>query len=144
MTRHLYTALALLIAAGCASTRAASSPPPATLLGEFVDDYNIRYRITPAEWTQLPRARYHVVKWTPDATYLVARNDSGNPSEPGLWTRIDWVPLTGMPPYEWAFCMSAYKASSAAVAETSSVAKKATPRTGCGGHPFSRMRRVSP
>jgi hypothetical protein len=114
---------------------------PVTQLGEFADDYGIRYRITESEWTQLPRARYHIVKWAPAAGYLVARNDPANPSDGGLWTRIDWVPLTGMPPYEWAFCLSVYKAPTQAAAETSSVARKDTPRTGCNGHPFSRMRR---
>ena len=129
--------------AACAST----SPPqqasaPADMLGEFLDDYGVRYRVTPTEWTQLPRARYHVLKWNVAGRYLIAQNDSGNASDPGLWTRIDWVDLPEMPPFRWGFCYSEYRAPSAAVADTISVARRETPRTGCNGFPFSRMKRA--
>lgn len=115
--------------------------PPALLLGSFVDDYGIVYRVSEHEWVQLPDARYLISRWKPDARYLIARNDTSNPSDGGLWTRIDWVRLTGMAPYEWAFCLSAYAAPSAAAAESTRVARPESPRTGCNGHPFSRMRR---
>lgn len=116
-------------------------PPPFMLLGEFVDDYGIRHRIGERTWTQLPAARYHIFRWQPEREYLIAQNDSANKSDPGLWTRIDWLKLEGMAPYEWGFCLSAYKAPSAATAESVTVARRDTPRTGCNGFPFSRMRR---
>lgn len=71
---------------------------------------------------------------------MIAQNDLDNPGDGGLWTRIDWLPLRGMSPWEWGFCLSAYKAVSAAAAESTRVARRETPRTGCNGHPFSRMR----
>jgi hypothetical protein len=120
---------------------AAAAEPPALLLGSFVDDYGIEYEVSEREWVQYPDARYHIARWEPDGQYLLARNDSTNPSDGGLWTRIDWVQLTGMAPYEWAFCLSAYAAPSAAAAESTRVARPETPRTGCNGHPYSRMRR---
>lgn len=124
----------------------ASSDPvlPNALVGEFADDYGIEYTITSSEWFQRPRARYQIVRADTTARYLVARNDDRNPGDGGLWTRIDWIVLEGMPPYEWAFCLSAYDAPTMAAAEAVTHARRDTPRTGCNGHPFSRMRRRTP
>jgi hypothetical protein len=117
---------------------------PSTFVGDFVDDYGIRYSISSVEWFQRPRAKYHIEYVNAAAEYLVARNDADNPSEKGLWSRIDWVRLENMAPFEWAFCLSAYDASTREAAEAVTIAKRETPRTGCGGHPFSRMRRATP
>ena len=135
--------VALVAAMGCVRppATAAPAPIPAFLVGAFFDDYGIRYEITQSEWFQHPRARYHIVRWDVAGQFAIARNDSANPSEGGLWTRIDWLELQGMPPYSWGFCYSAYNAPSAAAAETVTVANRTTPRTGCNGFPFSRMRR---
>jgi hypothetical protein len=141
--RGLSRTLFALALAGCASNPApAVAPaPPAVIIGEFVDDYGERHTVTTSQWLQRPRNRFHIVKWNPDARYLIARNDTANVADRGLWTRIDWVPLSGMQPYEVAFCFSAYKAPSAAAAESVTVAKPETPRTGCNGFPFTRLRR---
>ena len=139
---RLLSAVSFLGIAACASTTPAKeTSAPTELLGEFLDDYGARYRITQTEWTQLPRGRYHILQWNVAGKYLIARNDSTNASDAGLFTRIDWVDLPGIPPYRWGFCYSAYRAPSAAVAETVSVARRETPRTGCNGFPFSRMKR---
>ena len=76
-----------------------------------------------------------------DAGTLIDRNDTANTHAPGLWTRIDWVRLGGMEPYTWAFCLTAYDAPTRTAAEATPAADRATPRTGCTGYPFSRMRR---
>ena len=115
---------------------------PAFLQGDFEDDYGIMYSIDQNEWRQLPHAKYHILKWATDDQYLIARNDEANPGEAGLWTRIDWVEFSGMPPFEWGFCISAYDASSAEAAESVDIVKRDAPRTGCNGYPFSRMRRT--
>lgn len=115
---------------------------PSFLQGDFEDDYGIKYSIDHNEWRQFPHAKYHILKWAISDQYLIARNDDLNPGEAGLWTRIDWVKLSGMPPFEWGFCISAYDAISAEAAESVDVVKRDTPRTGCNGHPFSRMRRT--
>ena len=130
---------ALLILSACTArppARADASTPPPMLLGDFSDDYGIGYRIDASEWWQRPDARYRVVAWHPEAQYLIARDDAG------LWTRIDWMPLPGMPPYEWAFCLSAWDMKTQAAAERSDIADRAAPKTGCNGFPFSRMRRA--
>lgn len=111
------------------------------MLGEFVDDYDSRHIISRRLWMHDAAARYHVVAWVPDERYLIARNDPGNPSDGGKWTRIDWLELSGMEPYRWAFCMSAYAAPSRAAAEQTEVADRSQPRHGCNGFPFSRMAR---
>ena len=72
--------------------------------------------------------------------YFVAQNDAANPSDGGLWTRIDWMPLTNMAPYSWGFCMTAYRAATRELARATPPPNPATPRTGCNGFPFSRMR----
>ena len=132
--------------AGCTPRRAVlhdvpQGTPPLLLLGEFEDDYGIHYSISEREWHQHPESRYRVVRWQSDAQYLIAQNDAANPSDAGLWTRIDWIELSEMPPYQWAFCLSAYAAPTATEAERAIIAQRDTPRTGCNGHPFSRMRR---
>ncbi|QNN71039.1 hypothetical protein [Thermomonas carbonis] len=129
--------------AGCAlHADTTHHSPPATMLGDFVDDYGIGHRVTEGEWLQRPDTRYRVVAWHPEAQFLIARNDAGNRSDAAKWTRIDWVALPGMPPYEWAFCLSAWDAPTQADAERADIARRDTPKTGCNGYPFSRMRRV--
>ncbi len=114
--------------------------PPELLLGEFRDDYDIEYLISAQDWHQHPGSRYRVVAWHAAEKYLIAQNDAANPVDPGLWTRIDWILLPDMAPYDWAFCLSAYKAASREEAESSETANRDSPRTGCNGFPFSRMR----
>ena len=143
--RLLVIGFAVMVAA-CANRAVASrasAAPPALIVGEFTDDYGSRYSITQALWTQQPRSRYRIVQWHADQQYAIAQNDSGNPSEKGRWTRIDWMQFTGMAPYEWGFCYSAFNAETAAIAESTHVANRAAPRTGCNGFPFSRMKRVT-
>lgn len=140
---HALLVTALISLAGCAThaPRKVSSPP-SMLVGDFIDDYGIGHRIDAGEWLQRPDTRYRVVAWHPDAQYLIARNDAGNRSDAGTWTRIDWLTLPGMPPWEWAFCLSAWDAATQADADRADIARRDTPKTGCNGYPFSRMRRV--
>ncbi len=118
----------------------ASGDPPSFLLGRFDDDYGGVHEVLPDEWRQGTSARYRIVEWNTAERYLLAVNDSANSSDPGRFTRIDWVTLTGMPPYTWAFCFSAYKASSLDEARSTRIARPETPRTGCNGFPYSRLR----
>ena len=141
LTRIVVAASVALL--GCARTNTShgdqATAAPAFMLGEFQDDYGERHSITSTEWAQRPRNRFHIVRWAPDRRYLIAQNDSANVADGAKWTRIDWVQLDS-PPYIWAFCFSAYRAPTLAVAESVSVAKPETPRTGCNGNPYTRMR----
>src|ERR1700704_1108670 len=119
--------LAAGLALGACSPRRPGPPPPSAvpqeLLGEFIDDYGDRFMVSATEWVQHPdsgyknTARYHVVRWNAAAQYLVAENDSAHPTARDRWTRIDWLPLAGMAPYTWGFCLSAYDAPTEAAAE---------------------------
>jgi hypothetical protein len=148
MTIRPAIALTLGLIWACARTPAApgtsASAPYANLLGNFRDDYGSAYSISPGLWFQAPRSRYQIVAWHPEQHYLVAQNDRNNPSGGGLWTRIDWIVLRDMAPYTWAFCLSAYEAPSREAADSSSVARPDTPKTGCNGFPFTRMRAAQP
>ena len=111
-------------------------------LGEFIDDYGEQYQITPREWRQRPHGLLLVARWELAGSHLIALNDSSNQYDPGTWSRIDWIKLDGMPPWEWAYCLSAYDAPTADSAEATRIAHPDTPRTGCNGHPFTRLKRL--
>jgi len=117
---------------------------PALFKGSFSDDYDIRYRISDSTWEQLPNVTYHILKWDTVRQYIIARNGAANPSEKGLYTRIDYMLFNGMAPYHWGFCLTVYNAVSDAAAEASAAADRDHPRKGCNGYPFSRMKRTDP
>ncbi len=115
---------------------------PVMFRGSFMDDYSIGYTITDTLWTQHPNIKYHIIAWDTAAQYLLARNDDKNPSERGLYTRIDYMRFSGMEPFLWGFCLTTYNAKSIEEARTKARADRENPRKGCGGYPFSRMKRV--
>lgn len=115
---------------------------PVMLKGKFTDDYGIRYMVTDTVWTQLPNVTYHIISWNLEEEYLLARNDANNPSEPGLYTRIDFMRFSNMEPFLWGFCLTTYDARSVEEAEKKAKADRANPKKGCNGYPFSRMKRV--
>lgn len=147
MTRRPIPYLALLAATffgGCATTNLSpTSGAPEFIIGQFEDDYGIRYAIDKRDWVQLPHATYHVVEWNPSAQFLIARNDSDNPTEPNLFTRIDWIELAASSEFPWAYCYSVYAAQSASDAKQQATIDRNTPLTGCNGYPFSRMKRLN-
>jgi hypothetical protein len=136
-------AIALTVAGlpGCAAPEEVAVAPP-ELVGSWEDDYGIRFNISETLWLQRPSAVYRVTRWDASARFLVARNGPDNPTDAGLYTRIDWVRLEGGDPWEWAFCLATWDANSAEGAALAPATDRDQPRTGCGGYPFSRMRRV--
>ncbi len=115
---------------------------PALFKGEFVDDYGIKYHVTDTVWTQQPGIRYHILQWNEKEQWLLARNDAANPTAAGLYTRIDITRFSNMAPWTWGFCLSAYESATVNDALKVKTADRDTPRTGCNGFPFSRMKRV--
>ncbi len=115
---------------------------PSIIKGRFTDDYGIKYSINDSLWTQLPDAKYHIIKWSPQGQYLLVRNDANNPSAGNLFTRIDYMEFSNMEPYKWGFCLTVFDAKSAEEAEKKASADRKNPKTGCGGFPFSRMKRI--
>ena len=68
--------------------RPSQSTIPAALLGAFADDYGSEHAIAPDRWLQHKRMGYRIVAWHVKDQYLIAQNDSINPSDAGLWTRM--------------------------------------------------------
>lgn len=110
--------------------------------GNFTDDYGIRYSISDTVWMQHPNIKYHIIRWNDKENYLIARNDRSNPSEGGLYTRIDYMPFQNMEPFKWGFCLTVYNAKTHKEAATKAQADRQNPKIGCGGFPFSRMKRL--
>lgn len=115
---------------------------PPMLLGHFMDDYGIEYDISDTLWVQLPNIKYHIISWDTAGKYLLARNDDKNRSEAGLFTRIDYMSFRNMEPFHWGFCLTVYDAKTPEEARAKAQVDRANPRKGCGGYPFSRMKRV--
>lgn len=115
---------------------------PEFVIGSFTDDYSIEYVISEDLFLQKPNIRYHILEWSPSQQYLIARNDSANSYDAGLYSRIDWVKLPNMEPYQWGFCLSAYNAPSADSARAVDIVDRENPKTGCNGYPFSRMKPI--
>lgn len=109
--------------------------------GNFTDDYKIRYSVSDSLWMQLPDTKFQIIKWNLNEQYLVAKNDMSNPGDGGLYTRIDFMQFKGMEPFEWGFCLTAYQAKDSETAEKTAAADRSNPKKGCGGFPFSRMKR---
>jgi hypothetical protein len=138
--------LALTLAAcSCAGIGTRPSEPiPPFMLGELIDDYGIRYSVTAEEWVQLPNTRYRIRSWHVSERYLLAENDAANAEHGGLWTRIDWVQLEDGGEYGWAFCYAVYEAATMADAAAAPPSQRRSPRAGCNGYPFSRMKPAAP
>lgn len=115
---------------------------PKGLVGNFIDDYGIRYTITDSLWTQLLNTKYHILQWNLREQYIIARNDASNPSDTSLYTRIDYMNFENMEPWRWGFCLTIYNARATTLAETAAPADRKNPKKGCNGFPFSRMKRV--
>ena len=115
---------------------------PSLIKGNFTDDYGIRYSINDTVWTQLPGVKYHILVCDSTEKYLLLRNDDKNPSEPGLYTRIDYMSFSNMAPFYWGFCLTTYDAKTLEEAKSKSNADRANPKKGCNNYPFSRMKRV--
>ncbi len=142
-----YTSLLLLliifICSSCASSEKIKNENiPGKFLGEFTDDYDIRYQISDSLFFQYPSNKYHIILWNTKAQYIIAKNDSLNASEKNLYTRIDYLELTGMAPYTWGFCYTIYDAPNISTAKKAAAADRGHPKTGCGGYPFSRLKRT--
>ncbi len=142
VARAALLAILLALAMACAPRQrgAVSNRAPAVVQGAFVDDYGQRYTISDTIWQHGSAARYHVVRWDAVGKFAIAQNDPTNPGDGNKWTRIDWIELPHQTPYSWGYCYTAYQASSVADAIAAPPVDRTTPRTGCNGFPFTRMR----
>jgi hypothetical protein len=114
---------------------------PAAFLGDFTDDYGIRYSISDSVWLQHPGVKYYLLRYDSTGQYFIAQNANTNPSEGGLYTRIDVMQFSNMAPWHWGFCLTEYKAKTMEEAISRQAADRGNPRKGCNGYPFSRMKK---
>lgn len=115
---------------------------PDFLIGRFRDDYGITYTVTQQYFLQEPAWKYHIIKYDSAGMFFIARNDKDNDWEPGKYSRIDIVKLNDSKTYTWGFCITTFDANTAAEAETKARANRNDLKKGCGGYPFSRMKRI--
>ena len=95
----------------CRPLRDQTTPDlPLWMEGQFIDDYGIRYSVSDTLFMQHPSALYHIIEWNSVEQYLLVKNDAGNPTEKGLYSRIDYMKFTGMKPFAWGFCLMVYNA----------------------------------
>jgi hypothetical protein len=142
----IVAALAAFVFSNCTGTAkltgAGKISVPAYLLGKFTDDYGITYNITGTLWEQQPCGKYTILKYDSAMQYFIARNNTPGSKEAGLYARIDVMKFENMAPYAWGFCYTVYQAKTFAEAEKAAAADRQNPGKGCGGFPFSRMKRV--
>lgn len=136
MRRTLLLFIPLLLT-GCGAP-SDESPFPT---GMFVDDYGMRYEITDTTWAQDPGALYRVMHTPPDERVLFLRQ-SGTDSTSARWTRVEWMEFEDMAPWTWGYCYAAWDEPDMEAARAAPPADRSSPRTGCGGFPFSRMQPV--
>jgi hypothetical protein len=120
----------------------ASGAAPALVTGDFFDDYRGSFSISDTLWFQRPGNRFRIVEWHVSEQFLIAQNAADDPTAPNRWTRIDWLSLDGAGPYTWGFCLTAYQALTREAARDTPPAQRNTPKTGCNGFPFTRMKRT--
>lgn len=115
---------------------------PAFVIGNFTDDYGIKYEVNDTVWIQSRNIKYNIIKWVPEKQYLIAKNASTNKFDAGKYTRIDYMTFENMGDWKWGFCLTAYKAETDEIAEKTAAADRENPKKGCNGYPFSRMKRA--
>jgi hypothetical protein len=149
MTKLLSLIFSLLVFTNCKTSGnnnktlvgAASNTVPANLRGDFKDDYDITYTINDSVWIQHPGVKYHIIQYDSKEQYFIAKNDNNNPGDPGLYTRIDIMYFSDMDPWIWGFCLTVYNAKTFEEAVSKQNADRDNPKKGCGGYPFSRMKK---
>ncbi len=135
-----------LLFLGCGTTakinRQSLTQIPSVLLGNFMDDYGSSYTITSKIWMHGAKSKYQLLHYSKKGNYFIAKNDDANPSDAGLYTRIDIMYFNNMESWQWGYCFTAYKSTTAQEAINTIAADTANPRKGCNGYPFSRMKKV--
>ena len=116
---------------------------PVKLPASFMDDYGIKYKLDDSLFFQLPYSKYHILRWNTAEQYIITRNGYDNPSDKGLYTRIDYLKFENMEPFRWGFCLSNWNAKTDSLAEFTPVnVDRTNPKKGCNGFPFSRMKLI--
>ena len=138
---HKLVLFLLIVLYSCSSPEV--DKVPEYLIGNFEDDYGISYSISDSLFEMEDHTKIHILEWNIEEQFFAGQNDSTNIYDPFLYSRIDWIEFEDMENFKWGFCMSAYNEVSLDSAKITKTVNRAVPRTGCNGHPFSRMKRVT-
>jgi len=111
------------------------------LKGTWSDDYEINYMIKDQTWKMGNEITFHILEWDESNQFVIVENDKSNAYNAGQYSRIDYIFLKDMKPYQWAFCLTAYDKETASDARNTAAADGNNPKSGCNGFPFSRMKR---
>ena len=111
--------------------------PPTYMRGNFTDDYDIKYSISDTSWIQYPDFEMSVVTIDTIEMFIL-----GYDTEDSTYTKVDYMPFQNQGDYTWGFCYTTYEKENQADALSAASANRDTPKTGCNGFPFSRMKRV--
>lgn len=136
------TVICALLLTACTVIKNNKQNIPALFIGNFTDDYGIKYNVSDSMFTQLKGIEYRILQWNIKEQYIIAQNGANNPTDKNLYTRIDYMQFTNMQPYTWGFCYTQYKAVSKQAAINTAAADRSNPKTGCNGYPFSRLKRI--
>ena len=137
--KHIIFILAI-IGISCNTAKLNRQSVPANFKGSFIDDYGIAYTINDSFFIQHPKIKYRILQWNAAGRFIIAQNDTANPSDKNLHTRIDYLLFENMQPFTWGFCYTAYNATSAKAAIRTASADRNNPKKGCNGYPFSRLK----
>lgn len=137
-----YTHLFFIIFTSCLilACQPTSKDTPSFVPGTYTDDYGIEYTISSDLFEMKPNTKFNIIEWNMKGQYIIAKNDSSNKFDAGLYTRIDWMKFENQAPYTWGFCYSTYNAPTADSAKNVNVVDRVNPKIGCNGFPFSRMK----
>ena len=139
----LLLVLLATVVLGCDRRNVSTRIAPSNMIGKFVDDYGIDYDISESTWTMGAEFKLEIIEWNLGEQFLLGQNHADNKHHAGRFTRIDFMPLEqDMRPYEWGFCISAFDAESQSDARNVMIANRDSPKDGCNGHPFSRMKPI--
>ncbi len=135
--------MALLVLVACAARVGAQEKPaaPAMVVGTFDDDYGGHHVIDGKVWTMGKKTVFHLVQFDVANNVVFTHNAPENEHDGNTYSRIDYVKLEGMAPWEWGYCMTTWNSKTFEEAMAAKSANRADLMKGCGGHPFSRMKR---
>lgn len=141
------------LAGGCgAGGFAWSSLTPINLVGSYLDQYGGPHTITASAWLSGP-SLFHLLDFSNDETWAVARNDCANAYFPGLYSRFEWLVVEGgeggaagaagaggaAAAGSTYFCQIGYDEASQVAARQLPPADRANLKKGCNGFPWSRL-----
>jgi hypothetical protein len=138
---------------GCGATGFAwTLLTPISLLGSYLDQYSTPHTITPSAW-RMGSSVFHLLDFSNDEGWAVARNDCANDYAHGLYSRFDWFVVAGGEGGAAGaggaggagsadatyFCQIAYEEESHAAARQVPPADRANLKKGCNGFPWSQL-----